>query len=209
MPYVRLTAIFVLAAAWSLCGADLRLGIIGTDTSHVPAFTQMLNDDPAAADHIPGGARGGRLQGRQPGHSEQRESRGGIRRRRCSTKWGVEIVPDIPSLLSKVDAVLLESVDGRMHLEQARQVIAAHKPLFIDKPLAATLEDALRDRAPGQGSGSPVVQFLEPALRRDRDGRKFADTTGVIRVRSRRRWSRITSSTFPGTPSIRSRFSTR
>src|ERR1039458_5093605 len=58
------------------------------------------------------------------------------------TKYGVEIVPDIPTLLSKVDVVLLESVDGRVHLEQARPVIAAHKPLFIDKPLAANLEDA-------------------------------------------------------------------
>jgi Oxidoreductase family, NAD-binding Rossmann fold len=38
--------------------------------------------------------------------------------------------------------VLLESVDGRVHLAQARQIIAARKPMFIDKPLAATLEDA-------------------------------------------------------------------
>jgi hypothetical protein len=36
------------------------------------------------------------------------------------TKWGVEIVPDIATLLGKVDAVLLTSIDGRVHLEQAR-----------------------------------------------------------------------------------------
>jgi hypothetical protein len=58
------------------------------------------------------------------------------------TKWGVEIVPDIPTLCSKVDAVLIESVDGRTHLAQARPVFAAKKPVFIDKPLASTLEDA-------------------------------------------------------------------
>jgi predicted dehydrogenase len=57
-------------------------------------------------------------------------------------KYGVEIVPDIATLLGKVDAVLIESVDGRPHLAQARPVIAAHKPVFIDKPLASTLEDA-------------------------------------------------------------------
>ena len=56
--------------------------------------------------------------------------------------YGVEIVPDIPTLCSKVDGVLLESGDGRIHLQQAKQVIAAGKPLFIDKPLASTLEDA-------------------------------------------------------------------
>jgi hypothetical protein len=57
-------------------------------------------------------------------------------------KWKVEIVPDIPSLAGKVDAILLESVDGRTHLAQARQAFKLHKPLFIDKPLASTLDDA-------------------------------------------------------------------
>jgi predicted dehydrogenase len=56
---------------------------------------------------------------------------------------GVEIVDSIPALLTKVDAVLLESVDGRPHLEQARPVILAGKPLFIDKPLAGSLVDAV------------------------------------------------------------------
>ena len=41
-----------------------------------------------------------------------------------------------------VDAVLIESVDARQHLEQAKIVIAAGKPMFIDKPVASTLEDA-------------------------------------------------------------------
>ena len=44
---------------------------------------------------------------------------------------------DIPALCAKVDAILLESGDGRIHLAQAWPVIAAHKPLFIDKPLAS------------------------------------------------------------------------
>ena len=35
------------------------------------------------------------------------------------------------------------SVDGRPHLAQARPVIAAGKPLFIDKPMAASLADAM------------------------------------------------------------------
>src|SRR5262249_60479999 len=62
---------------------------------------------------------------------------------------GVEIVGSIDELLPKVDAVLLESVDGRPHLEQARPIFAANKksnkkkPLFIDKPIAASLADTL------------------------------------------------------------------
>jgi len=133
--------ILILLAALCASAADFRLGVIGTDTSHVPAFTKMLNEDPAAPDHV----AGARVAAAFKGGSRDFES--SITRvdqyaQEIRTKWGVEIVPDIPALLAKVDGVLLLSVDGRVHLEQARPVIAARKPLFIDKPLAATLEDA-------------------------------------------------------------------
>ncbi len=124
-----------------LCfSAEIRVGIIGTDTSHVPAFTQMMND-PAARNHV----AGARVVAAYKGGSRDIESshtRVDKYSAEVEQKYGVEIVPDIATLLSKVDAVLIESVDGRTHLEQARAVIAAGKPLFIDKPLASTLEDA-------------------------------------------------------------------
>ena len=123
-----------------LAAADIRIGIIGTDTSHCAAFTGMLND-PKHKDHIPGA----RVVAAYKGGSKDIESsysRVDKYADELHAKWGVEIVPDIKTLLTKVDAVLLESVDGRPHLLQARQVIEAGKPLFIDKPLAATLEDA-------------------------------------------------------------------
>ena len=53
MPYVKPT-LLALACAAIACAADIRVGIIGTDTSHVPAFTKMLNSDPSDPDHIPG-----------------------------------------------------------------------------------------------------------------------------------------------------------
>jgi predicted dehydrogenase len=56
---------------------------------------------------------------------------------------GVEIVDSIPKLLEKVDVVLLESVDGRIHLKEATPVIEAGKPLFIDKQAAGSLADAI------------------------------------------------------------------
>jgi len=89
-------------------------------------------------------------------------------------------VPDIPTLLSKVDVVLLESLDGRVHLEQARPVIAAHKPLFIDKPLAATLEDAREIARLAKEAGVPW--FSSSSLRFGVIGTsmKFPDATGVI-----------------------------
>ena len=56
---------------------------------------------------------------------------------------GIEIAGSIEDLLKKVDVVLLETNDGRPHLEQALAVMKSGKPLFIDKPIAASLPDAV------------------------------------------------------------------
>jgi hypothetical protein len=77
-----------------------------------------------------------------------------------------------------VDGVLLESGDGRRHLEQARQVIAAHKPLFIDKPLASTLADAREIARLASEAGVPW--FSSSSLRySDLNSVKSPDNTGV------------------------------
>ncbi|MGC4050464.1 MAG: Gfo/Idh/MocA family oxidoreductase [Paludibaculum sp.] len=129
-----------LLAATALPAADLRLGIVGTDTSHSVAFTALLND-PANKNHLPGARIVAAYKG---GSSDIKESSGRVDKYadELSSKYGVELTPDIPTLLTKVDAVLLESVDGRKHLEQFREIVKAGKPVFIDKPLASTLFDA-------------------------------------------------------------------
>ena len=151
---------FALAAG-SLWSADLRIGIIGTDTSHVGAFTSMLND-PAHPEHI----AGARVVAAYKGGSKDLKSsweRVDKYAEEIHAKYGVEIVPDIPTLLTKVDAVLLESVDGRTHLAQAKQVIAGGKPLFIDKPLASTLADAREIAKLAEAKG--VKWFSSSSLR--------------------------------------------
>ena len=107
-----------------------------------------------------------------------------------------------------MDAVLLESVDGRVHLEQARQVIAAHKPLFIDKPLASTLEDAREIARLAKAAGVPWFSSSSLRFGEIATTMKFPDATGVVHL-GPGTWSRTTSWIFPGTPSIRSRFCTR
>ena len=56
----------------------------------------------------------------------------------------VELVDSIDELLEKVDVVMILSIDGRPHLEQAKPVIEAGKPVFIYKPVAASLSDAIK-----------------------------------------------------------------
>ena len=171
----KLLAVSLLFSSAAL-PADIRLGIIGTDTSHAPAFTSILNDANARG-HI----AGARVVAAYKGGSDLPVSANRVDRfaSELQSKWGVEFVPDIPSLCSKVDGILLESVDGRVHLAQVKQAAACHKPMFIDKPLAATLADAreiarLLDEANVPWFSSSSLRFGGVARTM-----KFADATGV------------------------------
>lgn len=119
---------------------ELRAGIIGLDTSHAIAFTKLLN-----AEGKPPALHGVRVVAAYPQGSPDIQS--SVRRVPAYTKqiqeMGVEIVDSIPELLDRVDVVLLETNDGRPHLEQALPVFRAGKPVFIDKPLAASLTDVV------------------------------------------------------------------
>jgi len=125
----------------ALQAAELRIGMIGLDTSHVIAFTRLLNDD-SHKDHVPGGRVVAAFKGGSPDVESSRTRVDGFTRQ-LESEFGVRILSTIEALCAEVDAVLLESVDGRPHLEQARPVILAGKPLFIDKPVAGSLPDAV------------------------------------------------------------------
>jgi hypothetical protein len=117
----------------------LRAGIIGLDTSHVPAFTKLFNGPKADGD-----LAGIKIVVGYPGGTDMPASATRVERfTRDLRDMGVEIVDTIPKLLEKVDVVLLESVDGRIHLKEAREVFKAGKPVFIDKPLAGNLPEAI------------------------------------------------------------------
>jgi predicted dehydrogenase len=120
--------------------AGKRIGIIGLDTSHAVAFTNELNADSPSPEY--GGYKvvAAYPQGSLDIESSVKRIPGYIEEVK---KKGVEIVDSIPALLDKVDVVLLETNDGRRHLEQAIPVLKAGKPVFIDKPVAASLADAI------------------------------------------------------------------
>lgn len=134
-------------------GADLRIGIIGCDTSHCIAFTKQLND-PGDKEHVVGGKVVVAYKGGSP---DIQESRSRVEKfaRQLQEQYGVKLVDSIPELCQQVDAVLLESVDGRPHLEQVRPVLQAHKPVFIDKPVAGSLRDVLEIARLAKESNTP------------------------------------------------------
>ncbi|MGC8639781.1 MAG: Gfo/Idh/MocA family protein [Isosphaeraceae bacterium] len=139
----------------------MRAGIIGLDTSHVVAFTSLLNGP-----HPAGDLAGVRIVAAYPGGSPDIPSsrdRLAFYTQQLREKHGVEIVDSIDELLKKVDVVFLESVDGRPHLAQARPVFQAKKPVFIDKPVAGTLADAIAIFDLARASGTPC--FSSSSLR--------------------------------------------
>ena len=153
------------AAAEPKAAADaapqmLRAGIIGLDTSHVIAFTKALNDANATMDiancrvvaaYPKGSPDIESSTSRVPGYTKQMQ------------EMGVEIVDSIDELLKRVDVVMLETNDGRPHLEQALPVLRARKPLFIDKPVAASLADAIAIFEAARHFKTPV--FTSSSLR--------------------------------------------
>lgn len=119
----------------------LKVGIIGCDTSHVTAFTQIFHDPKAA-----GELANIRVVAAYPGGSPDIPSSakridGFVRALRDT--HGVTIDDSIEEMVKHVDVVLLESVDGRPHLKQLLPVLKARKPVFVDKPVAGSLAEAL------------------------------------------------------------------
>jgi predicted dehydrogenase len=131
----------------------LRLGIVDCDTSHVVAFTQRLNHQDIEEQQWVEGAR---VVAAVPGTSliapdsidrYTEQLRG----------YGVKIVGSIADLLDQVDAVLIESVDGQMHVERTLPVIEAGLPVFVDKPFTTNTTDASRIIEAAETRGVPLT----------------------------------------------------
>jgi len=146
--------LYLLIATIPGAAAELRLGLIGLDTSHVIAFTSLLNKT-NSKDHVSGGKVVAAFKGGSPDVVSSSTRVDGYTRQ-LQEQFGVKIVASIEELCQQVDALLLESVDGRPHLEQARPVIKARKPLFIDKPVAGSLRDAIEIYRLAKESNVPV-----------------------------------------------------
>ncbi|MBC6491390.1 Gfo/Idh/MocA family protein [Flavihumibacter stibioxidans] len=119
--------------------AGRRIGIIGLDTSHSVAFTGLFNAPDAAPE-----LRGYKVVAACPfGGRDIISATKNIPANTAKLEgMGIRIVDSIGQLLAFCDVVLLETNDGRLHLEQALPVFEARKPLFIDKPVAASAAGA-------------------------------------------------------------------
>ena len=150
-----------LSVSFRLYAQDvIKIGIIGLDTSHSTAFTELLNGDSddkfvkefeVVAAYPYGSKTIQSSYDRIPGYIEEVK------------KHGVEITSSIAELLDKVDCVMLETNDGRIHLEQAMEVFKSGKICYIDKPIGATLGQAIAIYEMAEKYNVPI--FSSSALR--------------------------------------------
>ena len=168
--------------------AEIRIGIVGTDTSHALQFAKLLQGD--GPDRVSGARIVAAYKGGSPDIPNSANRVDGFAAELAST-YGVALCETIEEVVAQADAIMILSLDGRRHLEQARKVFPSGKPVFVDKPVAASVADAVKrccasdqewkNFDPPQ-SGACRERFLTDRLRSNRITR-ICSGMGFIRSR--------------------------
>lgn len=121
----------------------MKLGIIGLDSSHALEFTRLLNraNRPGHVREHPITAACAGVKAEDFDMSYERMDK---ITRTVTEEWGVQLYPDISSVMEQVDAVLLEQVDARIRVRQFEEIISYRKPVFVDKPFALSTAECCR-----------------------------------------------------------------
>lgn len=160
--------------------AEIRVGIIGLDTSHVSVFTKAFND-PKSKDHVPGVRVVAVFKGGSPDIPSSANRVEGYTAELLKYP-GMKLYETVAELVKNVDAVMIEAVDGRPHLQYAREVLASGKPTFIDKPVGGTLRDSIEIYRLAKQHNTPM--FSSSSLRFNAlaalQGTKYGELRGAI-----------------------------
>ena len=142
----------------------IQLGVVSLESTHVDAFCRIFNSDSSEPVHLQGAVVSA-LCSQDDDHA---------RIASLQDEWGIEVVVSSPrDLTGMVDAVLICSRDGSQHLEQARPFLEMGMPVFIDKPIALSIDDvndilnlSIEHGAPiMSASGLRYAEEIEAALR--------------------------------------------
>jgi predicted dehydrogenase len=187
--------IITAASASAAPAPAVKVGIVGLDAHAVP-WTEIIHD-PKAAPPI----SDLRIVAAVPAPSADIPfSRDNISKNTSRMReLGVEICETIEAMLPKVDAVMVLSIDGRPHLRQARSVFRARKPVFIDKPVAASLAETIVIFREATASGTPC--FSNSSLRYSPGTAALANDPKLGRVLGCDAYSN-NQSILPGHPSL-------
>lgn len=117
----------------------MKLGIVDFDTSHVVQFSKRFNKKGIEQDQWVDGAE---VVLGCPGTSRMSPERVPGFTKTLVEECGVKLVDKPEDMLGKIDGVMIESVEGNVHLERAKPFLEAGVPTWIDKPLACSVKEA-------------------------------------------------------------------
>lgn len=143
----------------------VRVGILGFDNYQGLAFAQLFNNPKAEGD-----LTGVKVTSVFPVECPDYPESAALTKRWIDScaRWGtgdnkvlkeyhpVTMVKSVDELLANVDAVMICSLDGRLHVKQAESVLKAGKRLFLTRPLAASLADAQAIFKLAEQTGTPM-----------------------------------------------------
>lgn len=131
-----LTLTNVNLSAHAKSSNSIPIGIIGMDTSHSVAFTKYINGQDNGFQVV---AAFTTVSKDIPASYERVD-----KFTQQLRDEGIKIVNSIKEILDVSECILLETNDGRLHLDQSEQVFKSGKRVFLDKPVAAGLTDVVK-----------------------------------------------------------------
>lgn len=176
---IFLSLAILLGTLFTADAEPIKVGIIGID-AHASSWTKIIND-PEATGELADITIVAAFPGGSPDIPQSMDLL--EKAKEPMEKLGVEMVDSIESLIAKVDSVMILSLDGRPHLDQAIPVFESGKTVYIDKPIAGSLADAIRIFRLGKKHDVPVftsssLRFAEGALNIHKDP-KLGEIVGV------------------------------
>lgn len=118
---------------------EIKIGMVGLDTSHSVAFTRCLQAPDCAPEQHVSGARvvacmrfETPFQGKEGLDDRQKQLEG----------WGVKVTESFEEAVADCDAIMLEINDPAYHVEYFQKCTELGKPIFLDKPMADNIANA-------------------------------------------------------------------
>jgi predicted dehydrogenase len=139
---------------------DIRVGVIGLDTSHAIEFPRRMQApdlDPAMK--VPGLRAATCLRFATPFQDEEQLDG----RQQQLEQWGVKVTRRFEEAVEGVDALMLEINDPAYHLEYFERSAGLGLPVFLDKPMADTIASGRKIDAIARKHGTRV--FSSSSLR--------------------------------------------
>jgi len=119
--------------------SDIRVAVVGLDTSHSIEFTRRMQAPDCPEDQKVSGLKAVTcLRFETPFQDKV----GLDARQKQMEEWGVKVSESFEETVADCDAIMLEINDPAYHVEYFTKCAALGKPIFLDKPIAPNLKDA-------------------------------------------------------------------